>query len=215
MKTPIYTTRLILRPLADHDLEDVLAITGLSETYQFIPEKPMSEMTARNLIQRGQNNPGLDDLPPDIAITLSKTNELIGLLSFNIISARFRTVEIGWMVHSAHRGKGYASEAACALINYGFSTLGIHRVIATCDPRNTPSVRIMERLGMHREAEFFESVRLDDGEWHNEYLYAITEKEWGNNLNQKGIELFLKALFWPFLNACVSDKDPISNGERS
>jgi Acetyltransferases, including N-acetylases of ribosomal proteins len=62
-------------------------------------------------------------------------------------------------------------------------TLGLHRIIATCDPRNIPSVRIMEKLGMRREAEFVDSVVLGDGEWHNEYFYAITKKEWGKRFD--------------------------------
>lgn len=179
MQTPIYTERLIIRPLLIADLDAVLSITGLPETYSYIPEDPMNELAARNMIEHGQNNSTLNDLPPDIAVLLLETNELVGLLSFNTISSRFHTVEIGWMFHRAHRGKGYASEAAHALMDYGFSNLGIHRIIATCDPRNIPSVRIMEKLGMRREANFIDSVILEDGEWHDEYLYAITEKEWG------------------------------------
>ncbi len=185
MKTPIYTERLIIRPLLTADLDAVLTITGLPETYNYIPEQPMNELAACNMIERGRNNPNLNDIPPDIAVTLTETKELVGLLSFNTISHRFRTVEIGWLFHIAHRSKGYASEAARALINYGFSTLGLHRIIATCDPRNVSSVRVMEKLTMRREAEFVDSVALGDGEWHNEYFYAITEKEWSKSIDQK------------------------------
>lgn len=91
------------------------------------------------------------------------------------------------MVHKAHRSKGYASEAARVLITYGVLTLGLHRIIASCDPRNMPSVRIIKKLGLRREAEFVDSVALDDGEWHNEYFYTITEKEWGKGSDQEGI----------------------------
>jgi len=181
MQTPIYTERLIIRPLLITDLDAVLSITGLHETYNFIPEKPMDELAARKMIERGQNPSSLNYSPSDMGVTLIETKELVGLLLFDTISNRFRAGEIGWMFHKAHRGKGYASEAARALMNYCFITLGRHRIIATCDPRNIPSVRIMKKLGMRREAEFIDSVVLGDGEWHDEYLYAITEKEWGNN----------------------------------
>ncbi|MCZ7554207.1 MAG: GNAT family N-acetyltransferase [Anaerolineales bacterium] len=187
MKTPIYTERLTIRPLLIDDLDQVLTITGQPETYTYIPEEPMGEMEARTMIERGQNIPNVNDLPPDIAVTLTETKELVGLLSFNTVSNRFRAMEIGWMFHTAHRGKGYASEAARALMNCGFSTLGIHRIIAICDPRNIPSFRIMEKLGMRLEAEFVDSVILSDGEWHNEYFYAITEKEWANKFYQEEI----------------------------
>jgi Acetyltransferases, including N-acetylases of ribosomal proteins len=98
----------------------VLAITGTPDTYHYIPEKSMDELDARSMIERGQNNPEFDDIPADLAVELIETGELVGLLSFSTISTRFRAVEIGWMVHKAYRGKGYASEAAHALINYGF-----------------------------------------------------------------------------------------------
>ena len=139
------------------------------------------------MIERGQNHPECDGIPADIAVELIETSELVRLLSFCTISNRFRAVEIGWMVHKAYRGKGYASEAARALITYGFLTLGLHRIIATCDPRNMPSIRIMEKLGMRREAEFVDSVVLGDGEWHNEYFFAITANEWGKGSDQEGI----------------------------
>lgn len=179
MQTPIYTERLIIRPLLITDLDAVLSITGHHETYYFIPEKPMDELAAREMIELGQNPSRVNNLPSYIGVTLIETKELVGLILFDTISSRFRTGEIGWMFHRVHRGKGYASEAARALINYCFATLGMHRIIATCDPRNIPSFRIMEKLGMRREAEFMASVVLEDGEWHDEYLYAITEKEWG------------------------------------
>jgi len=187
MKTAILTERLVIRPLLKGDLNGVLTITGRSETYTYIPEEPMSEFAARKMILGGQNVPNIDKLPPNLAVTLTETKELVGLLSFNPISIRFRAYEIGWMFHETHRGRGYASEAARALMDYGFFTLGVHRIIATCDPRNTPSVRIMEKLGMRREAEFVDSVILDDGAWHNEYFYAITEMEWRRKFDQQGI----------------------------
>lgn len=187
MKTAIFTERLIIRPLFENDLDGILSITGQPETYTYIPEKPMDELAARNMIECCQVIPDISSLPSDLVVVLVGTKELVGLLSFTTISKRFRTVEIGWMFHTSHRCKGYASEAACALMEYGFSTLGLHRIIATCDPRNIPSVRIMEKLGMRREAEFMDSVILGDGEWHNEYFYAITEKEWVNKKYQEEI----------------------------
>ncbi|MHB8134974.1 MAG: GNAT family N-acetyltransferase [Anaerolineaceae bacterium] len=187
MKTPINSKRLIIRPLFIGDLHAVLAITGAPDIYHYIPEKPMNEQDIRNMIERGQNHPECDDVPVDVAVELIETNELVGLLSFCTISNRFRAVEVGWMVHKGYRGNGYTSEAARALITYGFLTLGLHRIIASCDPLNMPSARIMENLGMDREAELVGSVVLSDGEWHNEYFYTITEKEWGKRSDQEGI----------------------------
>lgn len=178
MMTLILTKRLIIRPILDTDLDTVLSFMSLPVTFRFISEQPLNEEKVRSMIERGQNNPNRNGIPTDNAVTLKETGELIGLLSFYTINSRFRTVEIGWIFHPDYRGQGYASESARALVNYGFRVLGLHRIIATCDPRNIPSVRIMEKLGMRREGEFLDSVLLAEGEWHHEYFYAITEKEW-------------------------------------
>jgi RimJ/RimL family protein N-acetyltransferase len=53
----------------------------------------------------------------------------------------------------------------------------MHRVIAKCEPRNTGSWRVMERLGMRREAEFRENEWVK-GEWQSEFVYALLEHEW-------------------------------------
>ena len=64
MKTHIQTEQLTIRPLFKSDLEDVLAITGLPETFFYIPEEPMNEQKARSMIKRGQNYPDRGDIPP-------------------------------------------------------------------------------------------------------------------------------------------------------
>ena len=69
-------------------------------------------------------------------------------------------------------------EAAHALLGYGFATLGLHRVIATCQPENVASWRVMEKLGMRREAHVRQCIPRDDGTWWDEYVYAILKAEW-------------------------------------
>ncbi len=55
--------------------------------------------------------------------------------------------------------------------------MGLHRIIATCDPRNTASYRVMEKTGMRREGHSIKCIRKD-GEWVDEYFYAILDEEW-------------------------------------
>lgn len=78
----------------------------------------------------------------------------------------------------AHQGRGYATEAALALLAHAFGTLGLHRIVATCQPQNTPSVRVMEKLGLRREAHFRKCMRAPGGGWWDEYLYALLEEDW-------------------------------------
>ena len=61
-----------------------------------------------------------------------------------------QAVELGFGVHADYRNQGYASEAARALISWGFSQSEVDRIVAKCDPANAASVRVLEKAGMSR-----------------------------------------------------------------
>jgi len=72
--------------------------------------------------------------------------------------------------------RGIGTEAAGALIRFGFEKLGLHRIIAKCDPMNMASWRVMEKTGMRREGRLRENVKIR-GEWRDSLLYSILEHE--------------------------------------
>ena len=74
-------------------------------------------------------------------------------------------------------GRGLATEASRALVAFAFADIGLHRITAHCDAANERSRRMMERLGMRREAHFRHAAFFD-GVWHDQYLYAMLEEEW-------------------------------------
>ena len=85
--------------------------------------------------------------------------------------------EIGYVLHPDFTGHGYATEAANAMLRLGFDELGLHRIIARIDERNTASADVARRLGMRQEAhlvhnEFFK------GEWSSELDFAMLADEW-------------------------------------
>jgi RimJ/RimL family protein N-acetyltransferase len=88
-------------------------------------------------------------------------------------------LEIGWRFHRAAWGRGYATEGAAALLHHAFAALGAETVFATTMAVNTPSRRVMERLGMRYLRTFTE--HHDDplpGTEHGEVEYRITRDEW-------------------------------------
>lgn len=97
-----------------------------------------------------------------------------------------RTYEIGWAFHPVYHGQGYASEAAQALLDYGFRTMDLHRVIATCQPENPASARVMEKIGMRREGFFRQCIYRGADEWWDEWFYAILHHEWRTHYSQRG-----------------------------
>ncbi len=90
------------------------------------------------------------------------------------------TWALGYVFSQDVWGHGYATEAATAILNRTFAA-GAHRVYAMCDPENEASWRVLERLGMRREAHFRKNVyfRADPApQWKDTYVYAILAEEW-------------------------------------
>jgi RimJ/RimL family protein N-acetyltransferase len=108
---------------------------------------------------------------------LKETEEIIGCVLIRMNDEVNRQAEIGFHFHPAHWGRGYAREAAAGLIAYGFETMRAHRIHGVADARNAASIRVMERLGMRREACLRENCFVK-GEWCDEVVYALLASEW-------------------------------------
>jgi RimJ/RimL family protein N-acetyltransferase len=99
-------------------------------------------------------------------------------------SREHATGELGWVFHPDHAGRGYATEAARELLRLGFDGIGLHRMMARLDERNDASARLCRRLGMREEARLVENEWFK-GEWTNELVFAILDREW-NALASEG-----------------------------
>ena len=114
-----------------------------------------------------------------IGIALKGSESLIGDCALKIHVEDRRQATIGITLAHDFHGKGFAMEATGTLLNYAFAKLDLHRVRADTDPQNKPAWRLLERLGMRREAHLKESLWFK-GQWTDEYLYAILKAEWLN-----------------------------------
>ncbi len=107
-------------------------------------------------------------------------NRLIGDMGIIFSNHDNMQAEIGCTLHKHFQGKGYATEALKAIVDYLFLSLKKHRVMASIDPRNTSSLQLIERLGFRKEGHFKESYFLR-GEWVDDIIYAILRREWVGN----------------------------------
>jgi RimJ/RimL family protein N-acetyltransferase len=176
---PLLTERLVLRPFRDDDLDAFHAIQSRPDVVRYLYWEPKSrdevrEMLGRRMLQTAIDNEG-DGL--HLAADLRTTGELIGHFSLYYASQEHRQGEIGFVLHPEHRGHGYATEGSRLMLRFGFEDLGLHRIIGRCDARNTPSARVMERLGMRREAHLIENEFIK-GEWTDEFTFAMLDREW-------------------------------------
>jgi len=112
-----------------------------------------------------------------LAVLERKSGDFLGHMVFHAWFAPM-THEIGWAFAREHQGRGYATEAGKALLAYAFETLACHRVIATCQPENPASWRVAEKLGLRREGHFRQCILRPNGEWWDEYFYALLAQEY-------------------------------------
>lgn len=110
------------------------------------------------------------------AVVLKASNAVIGNLIFHDWFAA-ETYELGWVIAPEQQRQGYATEAAIAVMDYAFDHLGAHRLIATCQPENAASWRVMEKMGMRREGHFRACLKQESGEWWDELFYALLRDE--------------------------------------
>jgi len=85
--------------------------------------------------------------------------------------------EMGWAIHPDYTGRGYASEAARALIEFGFAKLGANRICANCNDANLASEKVMQKAGMQKEGVLRDTRKLR-GEWYGSCIYSILKREY-------------------------------------
>lgn len=105
------------------------------------------------------------------------SGNVIGDIGVHFIGSDGQQAELGITVAKDHHGKGYASEALEGIIGYLFTELGKHRITASVDPRNTASMRLMERIGFRKEGHFVKSLFWKN-EWVDDVIYALLQDEW-------------------------------------
>jgi RimJ/RimL family protein N-acetyltransferase len=174
---PIRTQRLLLRPYRPDDTDAVYAYHRLPETARYLENEPMTRAEAKALVIRRVGSATLAGVGEalNLVVELARTRTLVG--DCVLFWHSKGQAEVGYVLHPAHHGHGYATEAVGALLRLGFEGLGLHRIAARCDVRNTASARVMERSGMRREAHLVQSEFIKN-EWADELIYAILRSEW-------------------------------------
>ena len=176
---PIETERLVLRPFEEDDLEAVLAMQTSPEVARYLPWGPRTEAEAREAFAKkiaARAIPEEGD-PISLAGVLKTNGELVADVVLWLVSRSHQQGEIGYIVPPAHQRKGYATEATRPLLRMAFEDLGLHRIVGRVEARHAASGRVLEKLGMRREAHLVENEWVK-GEWQSELVYAILDREW-------------------------------------
>jgi RimJ/RimL family protein N-acetyltransferase len=180
----IETERLLLRDFAEDDWRSSLAYHQDERYWQFYEAEAWDETKERARLQwflDWQNEQPRRRF--QLAIVLRDEDSLIGNVGLRVRRSVIQggdgdwEGDIGYELDPRYWGQGYATEAASAIVAFGFEHLKLHRVWSFCIAENERSWRLMERLGMQREGRLRENEWMRS-RWWDTLLYAILEDEW-------------------------------------
>jgi RimJ/RimL family protein N-acetyltransferase len=179
LQSPIVTERLILRLYRDGDADDLHDIQSRPEVMRYLYDEVRTRDDVLSMIEKRATltTVEVDDDGLVLAAERREDGRVIGDVSLTLRSAFHRQGEIGFVFHPDAQGRGYAREAATAMLQIAFGEWGLHRVFGRTDLRNEPSAGLMRRLGMQQEAHLREN-EIFKGEWGDELVFAILEGEW-------------------------------------
>ena len=173
----IETDRLVLREYVRDDWKDVHSYASDVQVVRYVDFGPNTEQDTKNFVHAVITTQNQEPRSVyEFAMTLKATGLVIGGGGLGI-GGRGQA-SLGYCLHPEFWGQGFATEAATALCEFGFSELQLHRIFATCRPENVAPARVMEKLGMKWEGLLREHVYVR-GQWRDSYLYSILHHEYG------------------------------------
>lgn len=170
----IVTERLVIRDFNATDWQAVHAYASDPLVTQYMMWGPNTEHDTKAFIQRAIEMRGQSPrVDFELAVALRTDHRLIGGVGIHVAD---RQGEIGYCFHPDYWRQGYASEAAAAMLRFGFQELELHRIYATCRPENIGSAGVMKKIGMTCEGRIREHL-FYKGKWHDSFQYSILEHE--------------------------------------
>ena len=170
--------RVILQEIEKKDWRDIHKYASQPIVCQYQPWGPNTEKESKDFVEQilgdGKTNPRSRFV---FAVIQKIDGRMIGSGELNLRDLSNQVGEIAYITNPDHWGKGFATEVAKILIEFGFNEFNLHRIYATCDPRNVGSIRVLEKIGMIKEGRIREDLLIKDG-WRDSLLYSILEQEW-------------------------------------
>ena len=171
------TDRLVLRSLAPSDAPALFAIFGDPAVCRYWSRPALPDLQAATELQAEIARHFAARTLFQWGIAEQATGAIVGTGTLAALSSEHRRAEVGFALAQAVWGRGYAAEAVPALLGFAFDVLALHRLEADVDPRNTRSIRALERVGFTREGYLRERYFLH-GEVQDAIVYGLLRREW-------------------------------------
>jgi len=171
----IKTPRLVLRTLNVKDAPSMFLYRSLPAIYRYQSFKPNTIKEVEHFITENTQYFNKEGTWHQLAIELEE--RLIGDIGLHFIGPMNLHCEIGYTVDPHFQHKGYGREAVGYVLKYLFEERKKHKVIASVDPENIPSIKLLEDLGFKREGILRKSI-YEEKEWKDDLVYGMLEEEW-------------------------------------
>jgi RimJ/RimL family protein N-acetyltransferase len=173
---PLRTPRLVLRDFVEADWPAVHEYASDLEVVRDMIWGPSTEAQTREFVattvEQQRRRPR-----EQYGLAIEFEGALVGGCRLEIQDATKKEADLGYVMNRSYWRRGIATEAARALLTFGFEHLKLHRVWATCDPGNAGSIRVLEKIGMQREGRMREHEFIK-GRWRDSLLFAILDRDW-------------------------------------
>lgn len=180
---PRTTARLLLREFAPGDLDALFDSESRPEVARFLSRAPLDAAGAAGLLAEILADAGAEPRAVHHLAIVGRpaagdlAGHYLGRLKLRRTGLQPGEAAAGYALHPRAWGQGVGQEATAALLDLAFDELAVRRAIAEVDPRNGPSIHLLERLGLRREAHHVQNAWIQD-EWRDTLVYAVLAEEW-------------------------------------
>lgn len=168
--------QVVLREFTRDDVDDVLAIIGddAVTTWLSFDSRDRAQAVAmiEGTIERARQEPRAEFY---LGVTKRDDDSLIGFARIGLSGVQ--AGKLGYAIAAKEWGRGYATDAARALVTYAFKELGLHRITAAIGPDNVASIAVVQQLGFMREGVLRDHV-FANGQWRDSVLFSVLAQEW-------------------------------------
>lgn len=166
----IKTARLYLAPLRPHDAKALFAYRSLPEVYRYQTWAPTKlEEAVEFIAKNSAHHSPAPDAWLQFGIYSCESNQLIGDCGFCL--QKNHQAEIGYTISPSFQKNGYGIEAVQGVIYFLHSQFDVTKIVASCDPQNTASISLLEKLGCVRDGFYPKSLEIR-GEWVDDVVYV-------------------------------------------
>lgn len=173
----INANRVSLRWISEEDVDALHRIFSHPEVMRYWGAPPLADRNAAVKLMEEIHDGFRQEKNLKWGIARRTDDALIGTATLFNLNLDNHRAEIGYGLDRAHWGMGYMNEALQALLEFAFEELALHRIEADVDPRNTASIRTVERLGFQREGYLRERWQVN-GEIQDTVFYGLLRPDW-------------------------------------